>query len=82
MARTSFIEGFMKAASHAAELAGLGMLAAPSAAELSGHKVNSATKSKIELAGLGTLAAPSAMAVGKKLIGKLKPAVSAIARGH
>lgn len=61
-----------KVASHAAELAGLGILAAPSAAALAGKKVNESTAHKAELVGLGTLAAPSAWAVTKKFFRKGK----------
>lgn len=61
-----------KAAAHddrqydAAELAGLGLLAVPSVAELAEHKVpalgflnRGKTKAALELGGLGTLAAPA-----------------------
>lgn len=61
-----------KVASHAAELAGLGMLAIPSAAHLSGKKMKNSTAHKLEIAGLGTLAAPSAFSVAKKLLRKGK----------
>lgn len=61
-----------KTASHVAELAGLGILAAPSAAALAGKRMKDHTAHKYELAGLGTLAAPSAYALGKKLLRKGK----------
>jgi hypothetical protein len=47
------------AGEHPMELAGLGVLAAPSVAHLAGHPMEEKTKSKLEVAGLGTLAAPS-----------------------
>lgn len=55
---------------HGAEVAGLGILAAPSIGELrhSGAAPQDRTKAKAELAGLGVLAAPSAMSLGKHLI--------------
>lgn len=58
--------------SHAAELAGLGILAGPSAAHLAGKEMSEKNKARAEVAGLGVLAAPSALAVGKKAVGKGK----------
>lgn len=57
---------------HAAELAGLGILAAPTIAEMRGRHVSDKTKHRAELAGLGVLAAPSAIELGKSAVGKLK----------
>lgn len=71
MLNTKFWEGFDKQANHAVELAGLGLLAAPSVKALAtGKKMKDSTSHKFELAGLGTLAAPSAIALGKKALGK------------
>ena len=67
----SFIEGFEKRASHVADLAGLGVLAAPSIASLSGKPWKEKTKDKAEVAGLGILAAPSAYALGKNLLKRI-----------
>lgn len=61
-----------KIASHAAELAGLGMLAAPSISHLRGKDWSEKNKARMEVAGLGVLAAPSALAVGKAGLSKLK----------
>jgi len=81
MEKSAFWSGFerrseeVKEASplyHAAELGGLGILAAPSAAHLSGHKMKEDTQHKLELGGLGVLAAPSAYAAGKSILSKLK----------
>ena len=58
----SFWIGFEKQASawgHIAEVAGLATLAAPTIAEMTGHKVPEKHKHIAELAGLGVLAAPS-----------------------
>ncbi len=57
---------------HAAELAGLGILAAPSVAEMRGRKVSDKTKHRAELAGLGVLAAPSAIHLGGRAVSKIK----------
>ncbi len=56
--------------SHGAELAGLGVLAAPSIGELRHPTADprEKRKAKAEVAGLGILAAPSAMSLGKHLI--------------
>lgn len=58
--------------SHAAEVAGLGILAGPSAAHLMGKNVSEKNKSRAEVAGLGVLAAPSVMHLAKKGLKKLK----------
>lgn len=60
------VERIEKTGSHAAELAGLGILAAPTVAEMRGKKVSDKTKHRAELAGLGVLAAPSAVALARK----------------
>jgi hypothetical protein len=56
--------------SHGAELAGLGVLAAPSIGELRRPNTEPREKNKAraEVAGLGILAAPSAMSLGKHII--------------
>lgn len=66
------VKGKKKEANHGIELAGLGMLAAPSVAHLGGKDWSEKNKARAEVAGLGVLAAPSAMAVAKKGVGKLK----------
>jgi hypothetical protein len=53
---------------HGAELAGLGILAAPSIQGLRGKHMSEKTKDKMELAGLGTLAAPSAAHLARKVL--------------
>jgi len=68
----AFRDELEKIASHGAELAGLGILAAPSIAHLRGKDWSEKNKARAEVAGLGVLAAPSAMAVGKKALPKLK----------
>lgn len=73
----SFQDELEKIASHAAELAGLGILAAPSAAHLGGKEWSEKNKSRAEVAGLGVLAGPSALAVGKKAVGKGKAVLRA-----
>jgi len=70
MEKTAFWDGFHKQANAATELAGLGMLAAPSIQHLRGKPMKESTSHKLELAGLGTLAAPYAVQIGKKLLGK------------
>lgn len=50
---------------HAAELGGLGVLAAPSVQRLRGKPMDEKAEHKTELAGLGILAAPSAAAAAK-----------------
>lgn len=67
---TEFWGGFEKRASHLAELAGLGALAAPTVQSLRGKPMSEKNKSRTELAGLGILAAPSALSLGRRLIGK------------
>lgn len=52
--------GLQKVAWNSGELAGLGILAAPAAANLSGHPLNEKHKDVAEVAGLGMLAAPYA----------------------
>ncbi len=61
---------------HGAELAGLGLLAAPSVAHMRGKEWSEKNKARAEVAGLGVLAAPSALAVGKAGLAKLKGAIS------
>lgn len=61
-----------KIASHAAELAGLGILAAPSIQHLRGKEMSEKNKARTEVAGLGVLAAPSALAAGKAGLSKGK----------
>lgn len=50
---------------HGAELAGLGILAAPAVQHLRGKEMSEGAKAKSEVAGLGVLAAPSAVAAAK-----------------
>ena len=50
---------------HAAELAGLGMLAAPTIQKMRGKPMSEKNKDRAELGGLGVLAAPSALALKK-----------------
>lgn len=57
---------------HAAELGGLGILAAPSVQHLRGKEMSEKNKSRAEVAGLGVLAAPTAIGVAKKGLGMLK----------
>jgi hypothetical protein len=68
----SFQSELEKISSHAAELAGLGILAAPSIGHLRGKDWSEKNKARAEVAGLGVLAAPSAYAVGKAGLSKLK----------
>jgi hypothetical protein len=68
---TNFWSGFEKRGSlgtHAAELAGLGMLAYPSIQSLRKKPMTEKSKDIVETAGLGVLAAPSIHAIGKKLL--------------
>lgn len=65
---------------HAVELAGLGILAAPSVAEMRGKKISDKTKHRAELAGLGVLAAPSAVHLGGKAVSKIKGLAKGIAK--
>jgi len=53
---------------HAAELAGLGVLARPSIQKLRGKPVSEKSERVHELAGLGILAAPSAVELGRKIL--------------
>lgn len=57
---------------HAAELAGLGMLAAPTIQKMRGKPMKDKNKDRAEIGGLGVLAAPSAIGLGKSLMGKMK----------
>lgn len=66
--------------SHAAELGGLGILAAPSIQHLRGKEMSEKNKSRAEVAGLGVLAAPTAAAVAKKGLGMLKKVKRASAK--
>ena len=71
MEKTAFWEGFEKRANtlgHIGELAGLGLLAAPSVQALRGKDMKESTKHKLELGGLGILAAPYAVSLGKKIL--------------
>ena len=75
----AFWKGFDKQASigehlyHAAEIGGLGILAAPSIKALAtGKKMSENKTHKYELAGLGLLAAPSAIHMGKSILSKIK----------
>lgn len=76
--KTAFEAGFAKQASnfaHAAELAGLGILAAPSVSEMRGKDWNPKAKAGAEIAGLGVLAVPSAahfLSKSKKMAPYLK----------
>ena len=68
-----FFEGFEKQAelgTHIAELAGLGILAAPSIQALRKKPMDEKKTHKYEIAGLGTLAAPSAYYLGKRMFRK------------
>ena len=70
-----FFEAFEKkaeTASHLAELAGLGIIAAPSIQHLRGKPMSESKAHKYEIAGLGTLAAPSVYHLGKKFVSKGK----------
>lgn len=78
----SFIEGFSKAAgltdhiTHGAELAGLGILAAPSAkAMITGKKMSDKNTHRAEIAGLGVLAAPSVAHFASGFMNKAKKAI-------
>jgi hypothetical protein len=70
MGRT-YIFKVANVAGHAAEIAGLGILAAPSIYhKATGKEVKKSTTHNAELLGLGTLAAPSAYALGKHIMQK------------
>jgi hypothetical protein len=69
-----FRNAFEKVASwtHAAEIGGLGLLAAPTAKKvMTGKDMSEGKQHAAELGGLGILAAPSAYALGKKYLGKV-----------
>jgi hypothetical protein len=68
------------AAHHAIELAGLGILGAPAAAELAGKHVSDRTKQLAEIGGLGVLAAPSVGHFAASAWGKAKPFVKGFAK--
>ncbi len=59
------------AAPHLNEVAGLGILAAPSVASLAGKPMSEHNSHMAELGGLGVLAGPSAYHAGKALLGKI-----------
>jgi hypothetical protein len=79
-AHPKFMQGVkLKAASalveHAAEVGGLGILAAPHIYHaVTGKKVSNKTERNTELAGLGVLAAHPAHALGKAMMSKMKHA--------
>jgi hypothetical protein len=64
---------------HAAEIAGLGILARPSINHLRGKEMTEKNKALHETAGLGILAAPSAYSMGKQLLTKARPAAATAA---
>jgi hypothetical protein len=69
----TIIAGFAKEASmteHALDVAGLGILAAPTVASMAGSDFKKKNKDRAELAGLGVLAAHPAYTIGKKLLKK------------
>jgi hypothetical protein len=61
---------------HAAELGGLGILAAPNVASMAGKKMSEKNKNRAEVAGLGVLAAPSAVALAKNVGKRVGSAVA------
>ncbi len=63
------------AAPHLNEVAGLGILAAPSVASLAGQPMSEHNSHMAELGGLGVLAGPSAYHAGKSLLGKIPRAI-------
>jgi hypothetical protein len=65
---------------HAAELAGLGTLAAPTIQKMRGKPMSEENTNRAELGGLGVLAAPSAISMGKTIAGKLKGVGKAVAK--
>ena len=72
---SEFWTGFEKRSSaiyHAAELGGLGILAAPSIRNMQGKPMSQKNKDRAEVAGLGVLADPSAVAAGKGLVSNVK----------
>ena len=74
MKKTAFWQGFEKKANHAAEVAGLGLLAIPSIQHLRGKPMSEDTAHKIELGGLGILAAPSVAHLGGEALKYMKGA--------
>ena len=72
MKKTAFWQGFEKKANHAAEIAGLGLLAVPSIQHLRGKPMSEDTAHKIELGGLGVLAAPSLANLGGEALEYMK----------
>jgi hypothetical protein len=74
----SFFDELEKISSHGLEIAGLGVLAAPSVATLADSKASKKEKNhaKFETAGLGILAAHPAYEIGKKLLTKKAATVS------
>jgi len=69
MKTAAFWQGFEKKANRAAELAGLGILAAPSFQRLRGKPMSEDNEAKAEVLGLGVLAAPTTYHWGKNLLG-------------
>lgn len=69
MEKAAFWKGFEKKAWHgAAELAGLGTLAAPSIQAMRGKPMSEKAKNRAEVAGLGILAAPTIAGMAKKVL--------------
>ena len=66
----SMFSRFANAAPHLNEVAGLGVLAVPSIAGLSGKPMDEHSKDIMEVGGLGMLAAPSAYHAAKSFIPK------------
>jgi len=84
--RAAVLQMFPKLAStgnwgHAAEIAGLGVLARPSINHLRGKEMSEKSKALHEVGGLGILAAPSAYEMGKSFLNRAKPAAANVA-GH
>lgn len=71
---------FASLGAHAAELAGLGVLARPSLNHLRGKEMTERQKGVHEVAGLGILAAPSAYGLGKSLLSRVRPAAAGAAK--
>lgn len=68
MKKVAFWEGFNKKANalhHAAEVAGLGLLAVPTIQKMRGKKISDKAQHRFELGGLGVLAAPAIHALAK-----------------
>lgn len=82
VAAAAVFPGLMKSASgmlgHAAEVAGLGMLARPTIQEARGKEVSHKSKMVHELGGLGVLAAPSLYEMGAAAKQKLSPMLSSL----